>query len=84
VYFRGNRKLNKLLQPLDVEAPWDHPLAKQLDGQTVEHWVHANFPSTRLRSVFRLLCLSLFCAEASQVSMLFFLHYVKSGDGLDV
>jgi monoamine oxidase len=84
VYFRGNRKLNKLLQPLDVKAPWDHPLARQLDGQTVEHWVHANFPSTRLRSVFRLLCLSLFCAEASQVSMLFFLHYVKSGDGLDV
>jgi len=50
---------------------------------TVESWADRNTRSPRLRSLFRLLCLSLFCAEASQVSMLFFLHYVKSGDGLE-
>lgn len=78
------RRLASLTRDLDVEAPWHHPQAAELDSLTLEGWVVRNARSPRLRSLFRLLCLSLFCAEASQVSMLFFVHYVKSGDGLDV
>ena len=83
-YLWLERRLAGLLRHLDVEAPWRHPRAADLDSITLESWIARHTRSPRLRSLFRFLCLSLFCAEASQVSMLFFLHYVKSGDGLEV
>lgn len=82
-YLWLERRMAALSRDLDVNAPWAHPRAAELDHTTVETWATRNTRSPRLRSLFRLLCLSLFCAEASQVSMLFFLHYVKSGDGLE-
>ena len=78
------RKLKKLGQPLDCQAPWAHPNAAALDAMTVEQWLQANVRTERIRIIYRLICFSLFCAEASQLSMLFFLHYVKSGDGFGV
>ncbi|MEM8784909.1 MAG: FAD-dependent oxidoreductase [Pseudomonadota bacterium] len=83
-YLSASRQLEKLSAGIDCDAPWDHPQAAKLDGQTVETWLTENVRSARLRELFRVLCYALFCAEASQISMLFFLHYVKSGDNLDV
>lgn len=83
-YLSTQRKLKKLLAPLDCNAPWDHPKAAALDAMTVDQWLTANVRTKRMRTLFHLICFSLFCAEASQMSMLFFLHYVKSGDGLDI
>ena len=83
-YMTITRKLKRLSKDLDCEAPWSHPDAKELDAYTVEQWLADNVKTERLKQFFRLICFSLFCAEATQISMLFFLHYVKSGDGLDV
>lgn len=83
-YLWLSNRLERLTRDLDVDAPWEHPRAAELDGVSLDRWVASNTRSPRLRSLFRVLCLSLFCAEASQVSMLFFLHYVTSGGGLDV
>jgi len=83
-YLNSRRKLSKLSDRLDCEAPWDHPQAAELDAMTVEQWLQANVRTERTRIAYRLICFSLFCAEASQMSMLFFIHYVKSGDGLEV
>ncbi len=83
-YLWLQRRLMALDRDLDVDAPWSHPRAAELDSMTVESWLCRNVRSRRLRSLFRLLCVALLCAEASQVSMLCFLYYVKSGDGLDV
>lgn len=83
-YMRARRKISKLMTPLNVEAPWDHPQATELDAITVEQWLQNNARTERMRILFRLICFSLFCAESSQMSMLFFLHYVKSADGLDI
>ncbi len=83
-YLNSRRKLSKLSDKLDCEAPWDHPQAAELDAMTVEQWLQANVRTERTRIAYRLICFSLFCAEASQMSMLFFIHYVKSGDGLEV
>jgi len=83
-YLRSQRKLNKLMKPLNCEAHWEHPQAAELDAMTVEQWLKANVKTKRMRTLYRLVCFSLFCAEASQMSMLFFLHYVKSGDGFEI
>lgn len=83
-YLFASRKLRKLCSQIDCERPWAHPNAKELDAQTVEQWMADNVGSERLKQLYRLLCFSLFCAEATQISMLFFLHYVQSGGGMDI
>ncbi|MEM8563378.1 MAG: NAD(P)/FAD-dependent oxidoreductase, partial [Pseudomonadota bacterium] len=83
-YLSSRRKLGKLVAEIDCEQPWSHPKAAALDAQTVEQWLLDNVRSERLKHLYRLLCFSLFCAETSQVSMLFFLHYIRSGDSLEV
>lgn len=82
-FLNSKRKIDALSKDLDCDRPWTHPRAQELDAMTVEHWLMTNVHSKRMRTSYRLICFSLFCAEASQISMLFFLHYVKSGDGLD-
>ncbi|MEO0607008.1 MAG: FAD-dependent oxidoreductase [Pseudomonadota bacterium] len=83
-FLSTSRKLRKLTNEINCETPWAHPKAKELDAQTVEQWLADNVRSERLKRLYRLLCFSLFCAEAAQISMLFFLHYIKSGGGMDV
>lgn len=82
-YLNARRKLRRLMKPLDCEQPWNHPQAAQLDATTVEQWLVANVGYDLLRAAFRTVCSTVFCAETSQVSLLFFLHYLKSGEGLD-
>lgn len=82
-FLNSKRKIDALSKDLDCDRPWAHPRAQELDAMTVEQWLMSNVHSKRMRTSYRLICFSLFCAEASQISMLFFLHYVKSGDGLD-
>ena len=79
----SRRRLNRLSAPLDCAAPWRHPDAARLDAVTVEHWIERHIRSARLKSMYRLICFSVFCAEASQISLLFFLHYIKAGGGLE-
>ncbi len=83
-YLRSRWQLNRLMGPLDIERPWDHPDAKHLDAMTVEDWIVSNIRHSVLASAFRMVCKNLLCGEASQISMLFFLYYLKSGGGLDV
>ena len=82
-YLIARQKLRRLMKPLDCEQPWNHPDAARLDATTVEQWIDINVRHRVLRSAFRTVCSTVFCAETSQVSLLFFLHYLKSGGGLD-
>ncbi|MDX1453204.1 MAG: flavin monoamine oxidase family protein [Oleiphilaceae bacterium] len=82
-YLNSRRQLDKLIAQIDCDAPWDHPKAKELDSTTLEQWLLRTLHSEQLRAVYRLVCYSVFCAEADEVSLLFFLHYLKSGDGFD-
>ncbi len=83
-YLLADRQLKKWVKACDPNAPWDHPDAEKLDNMTVETWIARALPTKRLRALFQLICFSVFCAEAAQISMLFFVHYLKSGEGLDI
>ena len=82
-FWRLARRIERLCEPLDCEQPWAHPEAETLDSMTVEQWAAAQTGQALVRQAVRIICHSLFGAEASEISMLFFLHYVKSGGGLD-
>ena len=77
------RKINHLLSALDEVDPWGSPQSKKLDSTSVEIWLCEATKSERLRSLIRVICASLFCAETSQISLLFFLNYLKGGGGLE-
>ena len=83
-YLKSCRQLDRLMAPLDCARPWAHPAARQLDATTVENWIQRNVRHPVLASAYRTVCRNLLCGEASQVSMLFFVHYLKSGGGLEV
>ncbi|MGB7369899.1 flavin monoamine oxidase family protein [Erythrobacter sp.] len=82
-YLYVSRKIERLSATLECTSPWDHPRASFLDALTVEQWLQTNIRTAKLRSLFRIACTTLLCADTTQVSMLFFIHYIKSGDGLE-
>ena len=83
-YLIVRRRLDRLMAQLDETAPWTHPDAALLDSITVDQWLRSNVCHKLLRAAFHTVCTSVFCADASQISLLFFMTYVKSGRSLDV
>ncbi len=83
-YLFAKWKLERRMALLDSDRPWAHPEAEQLDATTMETWIARNVLHPFARIAFRTICTSLLCAEPSQVSLLFFLNYIKSAGGLEV
>jgi monoamine oxidase len=77
------RRINKLMASVEVDDSWSSAHSNELDSTTVETWLCKTTRSERLRALIRVICASVFCAETSQVSLLFFLAYLKSGGGLE-
>jgi monoamine oxidase len=77
------RKLNQLMSTVNDADPWNSVNSSELDSLSVEAWLCTATGSERLRALIRVICASVFCAEAPQVSMLFFLVYLKGGGGLE-
>lgn len=82
-YLRARRRLDRLIDEIDVDAPWQHPRAAELDAITFEQWLRENVRHPVLLSAFRTVCVSVFCASPDQISLLFFVYYLKSGRSLD-
>jgi monoamine oxidase len=75
-------EIEALASTVSVSSPWESPGAAQLDAQTLEAWLAANTENAVAMRFFRMLVAALFCAEASMMSLLHFLFYVKSGNSL--
>ena len=75
-------EIEALASTVSTSSPWKSPGAEQLDAQTLEAWLAANTDDPVARRFFRMLVAALFCAEASMMSLLHFLFYVKSGNSL--
>lgn len=68
------------------KVPGDRPLtapgAAELDAMTLASWQQRNMPSRGARAVFDVAVRTIFGAESAELSLLFFLAYASSGDGL--
>lgn len=69
-------RLDSWAAQLNVSAPWDHPRAKDWDGQTFEQWVGrwAWLPGAKL--MMDCLARSVWGAETRDMSLLYVLHYL--------
>src|SRR4051794_228910 len=65
---------------IDVEAPWSSRGARRLDAITLEEWMRG-MRSASARATFEISARTIFGAEPSELSLLFFLWYVQSAGG---
>ncbi|MEA2433154.1 MAG: monoamine oxidase [Actinomycetota bacterium] len=79
---RTIKKVDKLAKSLDGVAPWDHPKAEEWDGTTLETWKRDSTRYSAVRGIFDVAIRTIFGTDPSELSFLYFLHYVNQGGGL--
>ena len=75
-------EIETLASTVSTASPWESAAAGELDAQTLDTWLADNTEDPVALRFFRMLVPALFCAEAPMMSLLHFLFYVKSGNGL--
>ena len=80
---RALERVANLTSEVPLEDPWNAPKAREWDRMTVEEWIRSQTRDPGARAMLRLMVEGLYTAEPDQVSLLFFLSYVKSGGRLE-
>jgi monoamine oxidase len=83
-YDRLIGELNRLTEQVPLDAPWTMPQAEEFDAITFEEWLNAKTKNKVLRSFMRLTTRMNFTADAFQMSFLYYLFYLRSGDSFEM
>jgi len=80
--------LNQMAQSVPIAAPWDTPMAAELDGETVESWMRRTLPppsgpDAATNHLITLALQAVLSVEPREVSMLRLLFYIASAGNLD-
>lgn len=75
-------RLDWLGRSIDLDAPFTSKNAELWDSMTVETWKRRNVPSEEARICVDMAVRAIFAAEPTEISMLHFLFYLKSGKSL--
>lgn len=74
------------IESMVKDVPLDNPLSMdksaEWDGMTVETWKRRNVKTQGAKALIDTAVRAIFAAEPSELSFLFFLHYLKLGGGL--
>jgi monoamine oxidase len=76
------RRWDREMKTVPANAPWLAPRAKDWDSQTLESWIAANLRTKSARAFARLVPRGAWAVDASEVSYLWFLDALRSGEGL--
>jgi monoamine oxidase len=76
-------KFGSLAKTIRPEAPWDSPGALELDGQTLETWKQRHLRTRGARLFLDIVTRAVLTSEPRDVSFLYFLSYLRWGQGLD-
>jgi monoamine oxidase len=77
------KRWDREMMTVPAEAPWTAPKAREWDGQSLETWIRRNLRTAEAREFARLVPRGAWAAEAAQVSYLWFLDALRSGEGLN-
>lgn len=80
---RAYERIDTLARQVPLEDPWNAPKAAEWDRLTMEEWIRSQTRDPGARAMLRLVVEGLYTAEPDQVSLLFFLSYVRSGESLE-
>jgi monoamine oxidase len=77
------QEINQLTEQVPLDAPWTMLQAEEFDSITLQDWLNSKTKNKKLLSALRLATRTDFTADPSQMSFLFFLFYLKSGDNFE-
>jgi monoamine oxidase len=77
------QRLARMAAEVPLDEPWSAPEAAVWDAQTLETWLAANSKTEVGLRYWQTLVPALFSAETSEMSLLHFLFYCRSGGALD-
>ncbi len=77
------KQLEKLAATIDTQQPWQHPQAERYDEMTLRTWIRQHTHTEAARHVMEIGIQTVFAAESSEISLLFALFYLRSGDNLE-
>jgi monoamine oxidase len=80
--FRVWGQIEEIANQVSAEAPWTSSEAESLDQITVAGWLQTQTADDLALRFFGMLLPAIFAAEPIELSMLHFLFYVRSGNGL--
>lgn len=80
---RAMARLNELAFEIDTTKPWAKEEHRAYDKITYADWIRQNTTSDIARNAMTFIAMSIFSAEAHELSMLHVLFYVASGEGVD-
>ena len=76
------RRWEREMRTVPADAPWTAPKAAEWDAQTLDSWIVRNLRTAEARAFARLVPKGAWAADAAQVSYLWFLDALRSGEGL--
>lgn len=77
-------RIEVLAEQVSTASPWDGPDAETFDEMTVATWLSAQTGDDLALRFFGMVVPAIFAAEPGEMSMLHFLFYVASGNGLSM
>ena len=82
-YDRIIKDLTKLSDQIPLDAPWSLPRAEEYDHMTADDWFVSQTKNNAVLEFLRAFVRGTFTADSYQISFLFFLFYMRSGDNYD-
>lgn len=76
------RRLDWMARKIDVQQPWASTGALDYDSMTVASWLRQHVRSRSARKVLEIAVRAIFVCEPAEVSLLYFLFYVRAAGGL--
>jgi monoamine oxidase len=80
---RMRSKFGALAKTIKPEAPWESPGALELDGMTLETWKQRHLRTRGARLFLDIVTRAVLTSEPRDLSFLYFLSYLRWGQGLD-
>ncbi|MFC8899963.1 flavin monoamine oxidase family protein [Streptomyces cinereoruber] len=80
---RLQQELEALAGTVSLSSPWTSPAAAELDRQSIGEWLRSHTDDAEALAFWGAIVPALFSAEPSEMSLLHFLFYIKSGGMLD-
>ncbi|HEX5723023.1 MAG TPA: flavin monoamine oxidase family protein [Acidimicrobiia bacterium] len=77
-------RIEVLAEQVSTASPWTGPEAETYDEMTVATWLRAQTGDELALRFFGMVVPAIFAAEPGEMSMLHFLFYVASGNGLSI
>ncbi len=81
--FQAQRALDKLVETVDLEAPWKTPDAEALDATSFASWLDRRVRTKDARMFHDVVSQAVFATEPATMSLLHWLTYIQSGFGLE-